>query len=80
MSQSTIFRSCQDGATPTLALTSTLGSLCFLLKDTTWCPVSGSNPGPLDLVSDAPQLGHHTPTMYIYYEMVHIVAVDVFAT
>ena len=31
-----------------LGLTSTVGSQCVLLKDTTRCRLWGSNPGPLD--------------------------------
>ena len=41
-----------------LGLTSTLGSQCVLLKDTTWCCLCGSNPGPLDSESDALPLHH----------------------
>ena len=53
MSQSTIFQSYRDGATVSLVLTSTLGSECVLLKDTTQCCQWGSNPGYLESESDA---------------------------
>ena len=55
-----------------LGLTSTVGSYCVLLKDTTRCRLWGSNPGPLDLESDTLPLCHRAPwhmicsTKYFY--------------
>ena len=45
---------------PILDLTSTVGSQCVLLKDTTRCRLWGSNPGPLNSVSDALPPRHRT--------------------
>ena len=44
-----------------LGLTSTAGSKCALLKDTTRCRIWGSNPGPLDSEFDALPICHHAP-------------------
>ena len=44
-----------------LGLSSTVGSKCVLLKDIKWCRLWRSNPGSLDLESNALTLGHHPP-------------------
>ena len=46
-------------------LSSTVGSQCALLKDTTRCRQCGSNSGPLNLKSDALQLCHRDPNPHI---------------
>ena len=49
-----------------LGLTSTVGSKCVLLKDTTRCHLWESNPGLLDSESDALPLRHRaSPTLFI---------------
>ena len=51
-----------------LGLTSTVESYCVLLKDTTQCCQWGSNPGPLNLESDAPCYN-----VVIYYRHIKII-------
>ena len=55
-----------------LGLTSTVGSLCFLLKDPTRCRLWGSNPGPLDSESDALSLRHRVPYIFCFITILQI--------
>ena len=65
MSKSMVFQSCWDRATVSQVLTSTMGSLCILLKDTFWCNW-GYNPGPLVSESDILLIGCQTTCKHFH--------------